>query len=154
MTSDRLSNTVLMEIGFMLLSEGKTVRIRADGNSMYPSIKAGSIIFVEPYEPETKPRRGDIIAWTRDSGFIVHRLVSIYSQKMQRHYVTRGDCCAAEDKPITIDQIVGKVVRVENPEGKVVPPEKYSNKNPNYSRNRRMLRIISQIYRLKRVFGL
>ena len=27
----------------------------------------------------------------RDSGFVVHRLVSIYSQKMQRHYVTRGD---------------------------------------------------------------
>ncbi len=154
MTSDRLPHTVLREIGFMLLTEGKTIRIRADGNSMYPSIKSGSIIFIEPYEPGTKPRRGEIIAWTRDSGFVVHRLVSIYSQKMQMHYVTRGDSCAGEDKPVTIDQIVGKVVRVERPEGKVVPPDKYSNKNPNYSLNRRLVRIISQIYRLKKVFGL
>jgi len=49
---------------------------------------------------------------------------------------------------------VGKVVRVERPEGKVVPPDKYSNINPNYSLNRRLVRIISQIYRLKKVFGL
>lgn len=153
MTSDRLSHTVLREIGFMLLAEGKTIRVRADGNSMYPSIKSGSIIFIEPYEPGTKPRQGDIIAWKRESGFVVHRLVSVCSRKMQMHYVTRGDSCAGEDDPVTIDQIVGKVVRVEKPEGKVVPPRKYSDKRPNYCLNRRLLRIISQIYRVKRIFG-
>lgn len=153
MTSDRLSHTLLREIGFMLLAEGKSIRVRADGNSMHPSIKSGSIIFIEPYEAGTKPRQGEIIAWKRDSGFVVHRLVSVYSQKMQKHYVTRGDSSAAEDDPVLIEQIVGKVVRVERPEGKPVPPHKYSDKKPNYWLNRIRVRIISQIYRVKRIFN-
>lgn len=153
MTSDRLSHTVLRDIGFMLLAEGKTIRVRADGMSMHPSIKSGSVIFIQPYEPGAKPRPGEIIAWKRDTGIVVHRLVNVYSQKMQMHYVTRGDSCAGEDDPVLIEQIVGKVVRVERPEGKLVPPHKYSDKKPNYIHNRRLVRIISQIYRVKRVFG-
>jgi len=153
MTSDRLSHTVLREIGFMLLAEGKTISIRADGNSMYPSIKSGSVIFIEPYEQGVRPRPGDIIAWKKDLSFVVHRLVSVYSQKMQMHYVTRGDSCAGEDDPVLIGQIVGRVVRVEKPEGKVLSPSEYSDKKPNYRLNRIRVRIILQIYRVKRIFN-
>ena len=151
MTSNSLSHTVLKDIGFMLLAEGKTIRVRADGMSMYPSIKSGSVIFIEPYEPGAKPRPGEIIAWKRDAGIVVHRLVHVYDQKMQKHFVTRGDSCLADDDPIVFDQIAGKVVRIEYPEGKPVPPRKYAGINPNYRLNRIFVRIISQIYRVKRI---
>lgn len=153
MTSNSLSHTVLKDIGFMLLAEGKTIRVRADGMSMYPSIKSGSVIFIEPYEPGAKPRPGEIIAWKRDAGIVVHRLVHVYDQKMQKHFVTRGDSCLADDDPIVFDQIAGKVVRIEYPEGKPVPPRKYAGINPNYRLNRIFVRIISQIYRVKRIFN-
>ena len=152
MSKDHLSYTVLKDIGFRLLAEGKTIRIKAEGISMYPSIKSGSVIFIEPFEQGVLPVHGDIIAWKRDSGIIVHRLISIYRQKNQTYFVTRGDCSLAEDEPFLFDQIAGKVVRIEKPEGKPVSPSKYINKKPNYPFNRFLVRIISQFYRIKRAF--
>ena len=46
---NRLSHSVLKEIGFMLLAEGKTLKVKAEGYSMYPSIKPGSVIYIEPF---------------------------------------------------------------------------------------------------------
>jgi hypothetical protein len=66
--------------------------------------------------------------------------------------VTRGDSSLVEDEPVLSEQIAGRVIRVENSEGKPVPPEKYINKKPNYSINRFLVRIISQFYRIKRIF--
>ena len=152
MSKDHLAYTVLKEIGFSLLAEGKTLKVKAEGISMHPSIKSGSVIFIEPFKQGTEPVPGEIIAWKRDSGIVVHRLVSTYKAKMQKYYVTRGDSSLVEDEPVLYDQIAGKVVRVENPEGKPVPPEKYINKKPNYGFNRFLIRIISQIYRIKRIF--
>lgn len=152
MSKDHLSYTILKDIGFRLLAEGKTIRVKAEGISMYPSIKSGSVIFIEPLKQSTELVPGEIIAWKRDSGIVVHRLVSTYISKHQKYYVTRGDSSLAEDEPVLLEQIAGKVVRVENPEGKPVSPEKYINKKPNYSRNRFLVRIISQFYRVKRIF--
>jgi signal peptidase I len=152
MIKDRLSHTVLKDVGFSLLTEGKTIRVKAEGISMYPSIKSGSVIFIEPLQQGTVPIPGEIIAGQKDSGIVVHRLISTYRQKYQIYFVTRGDSSLAEDEPVLIDQIAGKVVRVENPEGKPVPPEKYINKKPNYTFNRFLVRIISQLYRIKKIF--
>ena len=152
MSKYHLSYTILKDIGFRLLAEGKTIRVKAEGISMYPSIKSGSVIFIESLKQGIEPVPGEIIAWKRDSGIVVHRLVSTYITKHQKYYVTRGDSSLAEDEPVLLEQIAGKVVRVENPEGKPVSPEKYINKKPNYSLNRLLVRIISQFYRVKRVF--
>jgi signal peptidase I len=152
MNKNHLSHNVLKEIGFSLLAEGKTIRVKAEGFSMYPSIKPGSVIFIEPYNKGAEPVPGEIIAWKGDSGFVVHRLVRCYIQKHQKYFVTRGDSIMSEDEPVFLDQIAGKVVKVEKPEGKAVPAGSFLNKKPNYSFNRLLVRIISQFYRVKRVF--
>jgi signal peptidase I len=152
MNKDHLSHNVLKEIGFSLLAEGKTIRVKAEGFSMYPNIKPGSVIFIEPFKEGTEPVPGDIIAWKRDSGFVVHRLVKCYIQKHMKYFVTRGDSIMAEDEPVLLDQIAGKVIRVENPEGKTISADSFLNKKPNYSLNRFLVRIISQFYRIKRAF--
>ncbi len=153
MSKDHLSYTILKDIGFSLLDEGKTISVKAEGISMYPSIKSGSVIFIEPLKQGTEPARGEIIAWKKESGIVVHRLVSTFITKHQKFYVTRGDSSLAEDEPVLLEQIAGRVVRVENPDGKSVSPGKYINKKPNYSRNRFLVRIISQFYKIKRVFN-
>ena len=117
--SKSLSYTVLKDIGFRLLAEGKTISVKAEGFSMYPSIKPGSVIFIEPYTPGTEPVSGQIIAWKRGAGFVVHRLVSAYKQKGQKYFITRGDSSDVADDPILIDQIAGRVVRVENSEWQI-----------------------------------
>lgn len=147
-----LSHTVLKEIGFRLLAEGKSVRIKAEGFSMYPSIKPGSMIFIEPYGKDVSPVPGEIIAWKKESGFVVHRVVRCFEQDAIDCFVTRGDSSMAEDEPVLSGNIAGKVVRVEYPEGKAVHESHYLNKNPNYSLNRFKVWIILQFSRVKRVF--
>jgi signal peptidase I len=152
MSKNNLSHTVLKEIGFSLLAEGKTIRVKAEGFSMYPSIKPGSVIFIEPFRKGAGPVPGEIIAWKREAGFVVHRLIGSFVKDNSEFIVTRGDSSIAEDEPVISGQIAGKVIRVENPEGKPVPEKQYLNKKPNYAFNRFLVRIISQFYRVKRLF--
>jgi signal peptidase I len=151
MSKNHLAHTVLKEIGFKLLAEGKTIRVKAEGISMYPTIKPGSVIFIEPFEKGIDPLPGEIIAWKRDSGFVVHRLIRCYIQKHQKYFITRGDSSLVEDDPVLFDQIAGKVVKVENTKGEIVLVGSSFNKKPNYTFNRFLVRIISQFYRVKKI---
>jgi signal peptidase I len=115
MDKERLD--LVREIGFSLLTEGKKIRIRADGYSMFPAIKPGSVILIEPVTDEEPPVPGDIIAWKRDSGFVVHRLIRIEKEDNKVSYVTRGDSCANEDSPVMENLVAGKVISTETPSG-------------------------------------
>ena len=140
-------------MGFSLLAEGRTIKVRADGFSMYPGIKPRSVIFIEPLKDFSVLRPGEIIAWKRDSGFVVHRLVRIFREEDETFVVTRGDSSLYEDDPISADLLAGKVVKVEDPQGRPVSMERILNKKPNYCLNRFLLRIILQISRIKRFFS-
>lgn len=138
---------MLREISFSLLSEGRSIRLRADGYSMYPSIKPGSVINVEPYLSGSEPALGDIVAWGGEPGMVVHRIVSIERDNNNMYYVTRGDSTLTEDPPVNPAQIAGKVVRVEY-RGK---EKKIKNSKPcslSYSLNRLRIWIILKIKRL------
>ena len=148
--NSRLAHTLLKDVGFSLLAEGTTIRIRADGYSMYPRIKPGSVIYIEPVNENSLPSTGEIAALKKDSGFIVHRIVRIFEDGGKKFVVTRGDSGMEEDDPEPVSAIAGRVVKVEMPSGKAVT-EKALNKNPNYTQNRLLLRIILQISRLKRI---
>jgi signal peptidase I len=149
--NSRLAHTLLKDVGFSLLAEGRTIRIRADGYSMYPGIKPGSVIYIEPVADNTIPATGEITAVKKDSGFIVHRLVRIIEKDGRSYVVTRGDSSLEEDDPEPLSHLAGKVVKVELPSGKVVSEKSLINKHPNYTLNRLFLRIILQISRLKKI---
>ena len=152
MVKNNLSYTVLKEVGFKLLAEGRTIKIRAEGFSMYPAIKPGSVIFIEPFEKGSEPVPGQTIAWKKNSGFVVHRLVRSYNEGNNRYVITRGDSSPAEDDPVSAGQVAGRVVRIEDPEGKIIPFNHFPDKMPNYAFNRFLVKIILQIYRIKRFF--
>jgi signal peptidase I len=133
-SSPRLS--VLKDIGFTLLNEGKVIKLRAEGMSMYPSIKPGSVIYIEPVLHTDLLERGDIIVWKRDSGFVAHRLVRKFEKDNLDYFVTRGDCKMHEDSPVTGEIIAGKVIDVEYPEGKKVKLKSFRKRRPDYLFNR------------------
>lgn len=138
--------SALKEIGFTLLSEGKTLKLRADGFSMYPSIKPRSIVFIEPATDISALGNGDIIAWKLEKGFVVHRIVRKSEKDNQVFIVTRGDCNLHEDMPLPGNLLAGKVVRIEYPEGNPVPLKPFRNTRPNYLLNR----LSAMIMRFKR----
>jgi signal peptidase I len=141
------SGEILKNVGFTLLSEGKTIRIKAHGYSMYPSIKPGSLLLIEPISVKGHPKPGEIIAVKRDQGLIVHRLVRIVSRGGITTYIARGDSNALEDAPVMIGRIAGRIVGAEPTGENPVPADISVNTKPNYYLNR--LRIIGIILEKK-----
>jgi signal peptidase I len=143
MNNSRNNRAIVKDIGFTLLSEGKTIRIKAHGFSMYPSIKPGSLILIEPLNINGLPRPGEIIAIRRENGLIVHRLSKIIRKNGVLYYVARGDSNAYADNPVKIEKIAGRIIRAESTGENPVPANVSINTKPNYFINR--IRVISII---------
>jgi signal peptidase I len=131
------------DIGLTLLSEGKTIRIKAHGYSMYPCIKPGSLILIEPIRVKGIPKPGEIIAIQREAGLIVHRLTKIVINNGIRYYIARGDSNAYPDNPVKIDKIAGRITGAESTGENPVVADIRINTRPNYFVNR--IRVISLI---------
>lgn len=111
------------------LNRGYSIRFRAPGDSMYPTICDSDLITVEPIKPAAVIV-GDIILYEHKSKVTVHRVMRILkrSEKNSRsalqgpqdrslsetlEFVFRGDAAIKYDDPIRADQILGKVVSIE-----------------------------------------
>ena len=127
---------IVKDIGLTLLSEGKTIRIKAHGYSMYPCIKPGSLILIEPIHLKGAPVPGEIIAIRRESGLVVHRLTKIVIKNGVTSFIARGDSNAYADNPVKIDKIAGRIVRAETTGENPVPADIRINKKPDYFINR------------------
>ena len=126
--------------GLILLSEGKTIRIKAHGYSMYPSIKPGSLVLIEPLRVKGPPVPGEIIAIEKGDGLIIHRLTRIVVMNKATTYIARGDSNAFADNPVKINKIAGRIVGAETTGENPVRADIKINTRPNYFLNR--LRVI------------
>ena len=132
---------MIKNTGLTLLSEGKTIRIKAHGYSMYPCIKPGSLVLIEPINLKGAPVPGEIIAITRENGMILHRLIKIVVKNNITSYIARGDGNAFADDPVKIDKIAGRIVGAESTGENPVPADIWINTRPNYFFNR--IRVIA-----------
>ena len=139
MNNLKKSSEILKNVGFTLLTEGKTIRIKAHGYSMYPCIKPGSLILIEPIITKGNPVPGEIVAIKRENGLVVHRLSRIVMNNGITTYIARGDSNALEDGPITIGKIAGRIVGAESTGENPVPADIRINNNPKYVINRLMV---------------
>lgn len=130
------NQAIVKDVGLTLLAEGKTIRIKAHGYSMYPCIKPGSLILIEPLNVRGLPREGEIIAIKRENGLVVHRLFKIINKSGSVSYIARGDSNAYADNPLKIDRIAGRIVRAETTGENPVPADIRINTKPNYFVNR------------------
>jgi signal peptidase I len=126
--------------GLTLLSEGKTIRIKAHGYSMYPSIKPGSLVLIEPLRVKGSPVPGEILAIEKDNGLIIHRLIRIIPANNVKTFIARGDSNAFADNPVKIDKIAGRIVGAETTGDNPVRADIRINTRPSYFLNR--LRVI------------
>jgi signal peptidase I len=147
MNSNKKYRESVKNIGTSLLHQGTTIRIKAHGYSMYPSIKPGSMIIIEPLKAKGAPVKGEIVAIKRESGLIVHRVVKILIKDGVRYYVARGDSNAYADKPVPVDMVAGRVTKAEATGENPVPANIAINTRPSYFINR--IRVIFIMIRKK-----
>ena len=98
-----------------VLTRGDSLRFRARGNSMRPSIKDGDILSIKPIAA-TKIQIGDVILFWQEERIFVHRVVKrrIENEGM---LIVKGDSHLRPDRPVHPDQVLGKVTSIER-EGK------------------------------------
>jgi signal peptidase I len=96
-----------------LLRHGHSVRFRATGESMHPTIRQGEAIIVAPVAP-SDVRFADIILYQAPKGVIAHRFIRRpKANGVVESFLVRGDASDTCDEPVPADHILGKVIMVE-----------------------------------------
>ncbi len=110
------ASNLLLDLTTELLSQGTTVHFRPSGRSMYPSIREGELITVEPVRA-SDVQLGDIVLYRSSKGLIAHRVVGSSPTQSSvlspHHFLLRGDASLSCDQPVAAQQILGRVVGVK-----------------------------------------
>jgi signal peptidase I len=102
-----------------VLASGHTLRLRAFGTSMLPSIWPGDILSVEPKtEQEIVP--GDIVLVAKRNRFFIHRLI----EKQDSRWITRGDSLPDNDDPVNSCDVLGRVSLIHKNNTMTVPSQR------------------------------
>ncbi len=96
------------------LDRGALIRLHVTGNSMAPLIEAGDVVLVQRVNAEDL-RRGDLLVVEGSGSFLVHRAVAISGNRLR----TKGDNVSCADPAVTVHDVLGRVVMVENASGRI-----------------------------------
>jgi hypothetical protein len=113
-SEERADTRLFRELSRTLLKEGISVRFRAMGRSMFPAIRDGETIQVDPAR---KSHDGDVMLVDSSDGIRVHRVVATDSATV----VTRGDSCLEPDAATARSSIMGHASKVFSAEGERAP---------------------------------
>jgi len=104
------------------LTSGALVRFRAEGTSMYPTIRDGEVVTIAPIACG-EIVRGDVLMCRHSERFLTHRVVAVNDFTGcdgDRVFHLRGDAKAACDAPVAAVNVVGRVISVDR-NGRVIP---------------------------------
>lgn len=93
------------------LEEGKEVALSANGWSMWPTVKPGTVLSLKKMSIE-EVQVGDAIAFIRGEHFVVHRVERIVAEN-PRKIISRGDANLRFDEIVSEVNYCGKVVNLQ-----------------------------------------
>ena len=83
---------------------------------MYPSIREGELITVEPVAA-SDVKLADIVLYRSERGLIAHRVVGSSPTQSSvlspHHFLLRGDASLSCDQPVEANRILGRVTTVD-----------------------------------------
>jgi hypothetical protein len=101
------------DLAAQLLEQGVTVRFRAAGRSMLPTVHDGDCLIVAPISPR-EVAVGDVVLCEGRRGPVAHRVAAIEAIAGGRsRFVLRGDASLEDDAPIDEAHLRGRVVALE-----------------------------------------
>ncbi len=112
--TDHLGFNDLPELADVLLTH-KKFRMIIEGSSMYPALQTGDLVDVERIA-EDRLQVGDLILFWKEHQLICHRLVGLSEEDGQVRVRAKGDATGSEDAPLPVDQVPGRVCRIEGKE--------------------------------------
>lgn len=106
-------NTILRQV-VTELKEGEKIRLRVNGDSMYPTIRRGDVLIVQRTAPGDI-HLGDVVTVQRENDWVTHRLIAITpaGDGKSTTWTTKGDNMLFADPPVEPQAVIGRVVGVE-----------------------------------------
>jgi signal peptidase I len=98
------------------LGERGRLWLRLQGDSMWPTIPAGSLVEVEQVKTPAV-RCGDMVVWQQEGSLIAHRVVQRVRAGSGVLLLTKGDNCASADRLMSQEAIVGRISQVKREDG-------------------------------------
>jgi len=100
------------------VSNAGSGRVRLRGSSMHPTIPDGETVVVSKSSAD-ELRPGDVVLFQHEGRLVAHRIVAL-NRPAPGMLLTRGDAVAANDAPVTFDEVIGRVDGVVR-DGVVLP---------------------------------
>ena len=103
------------------IENGKPVRFKLKGNSMYPLLRNGkdTVILKKCPTEELKPM--DVVLFRYRGGHVLHRII----QRKGNNILIQGDGSIKAMEQCTVNDVVGKVITVCRPSGKNISVENW-----------------------------
>jgi signal peptidase I len=96
-----------------ILGRNLGLRVKVTGKSMSPVLQGGEIVTIQKVQASLL-QIGDLIFYkTREGIPLLHRIVGKQREKDMFIFHTKGDALMSTDEPVTEDNVLGKVCRIE-----------------------------------------
>ena len=108
-----------IDLSSEILGAGKQIRVNASGNSMYPMIREGDLLLIQPIM-EVCVRLGEVILLKKSNvRLLAHRVIKKIRRRGSICYVTQGDHTSINDGCIPLADILGVVKSIER-DGRII----------------------------------
>lgn len=106
-----------IEISKELLRAGTSVRFEVCGSSMYPFIRSGDTVKVEPVDISMVRPADIVFSYYPDGEAVVHRVIGKKNIDGQEALITKGDFSRSRDDYLSKGGLLGRVVVIEKDYG-------------------------------------
>jgi|SRR3990170_3206064 len=113
------THTTACDLAMEIARQFGRVRLRVSGMSMAPAVRPGDLLSVERAAVD-KIVPGEIVVFAREGRLIAHRAVGRTEGASGTCLITRGDRARRNDRPITGEELIGRVTGIER-DGNPVP---------------------------------
>jgi signal peptidase I len=118
-TQENCGDTKLGLAAEMLRGRG-TVRVKAWGTSMLPSLWPGDLLTIQSVSNE-KVVPGEIVLVMRDNRFCIHRLIKKEQIQDCVFLITKGDAVPQNDPRVAASELLGRVTDIRRGNRSFVP---------------------------------
>ena len=98
------------------IAAGRSVRFRLKGNSMFPLLRNGKDVVILEKCPAESLKPMDVVLFRYRGKHVLHRIIRREGERL----LIQGDGSMKAKEECTVDDVVGKVVQICRPSGKIL----------------------------------
>lgn len=120
-----LLETPEFDLAAGVLASGGTVKLRALGSSMLPTLWPGDVLTIES-AARLAPVPGDIVLTLQNQRPFIHRVEEMRSFNGRLQWITRGDAVPQSDPTVEGVELLGRVSAIHRHSRVIVPSRRLS----------------------------